>query len=91
PAVVRAGIGGDRHRSSGSLIQCHTQVPPTCAAQQCPHLSDVSQCGLSVLSISTHYQCHLLMPPFSAHQCRLSVLISAASSTHISEGEKLPV
>ncbi|CAI9585848.1 unnamed protein product [Staurois parvus] len=48
---------------------------PSSAAHQCP----------SLLHISTPS----LVPP---HQCCLSVLpVSAASSTHISEGEKLPV
>ncbi|CAI9531428.1 unnamed protein product, partial [Staurois parvus] len=34
------------------------------------------------------HQCHLLVPISVTHQCSLSVLITAASLAHISEGEK---
>ncbi|CAI9576612.1 unnamed protein product [Staurois parvus] len=37
---------------------------------------------------SAYHQCCLSVPPISAHQCSLSVLITAASLAHISEGEK---
>ncbi|CAI9547468.1 unnamed protein product [Staurois parvus] len=94
---------GDSPQCSAAS-QCHQSVPSSCASQ-CLSVpsSDASQCHLSVLSISTiisaAYQCHLISAayqcpsvlPISAHQCCLLVLISAASSTHISEGEKLPV
>ncbi|CAI9585862.1 unnamed protein product, partial [Staurois parvus] len=39
---------------------------------------------ISAVPISATYQCL----PISAHQCSLSVPISAASLAHISEGEK---
>ncbi|CAI9561236.1 unnamed protein product, partial [Staurois parvus] len=41
----------------------------------------------SVPPISATYQCHQCLL-ISAHQCHLSVSISAASLAHISEGEK---
>ncbi|CAI9542991.1 unnamed protein product [Staurois parvus] len=44
------------------------------------------------MPISASYQCSLCqcssVPPVSAHQCNVSVPISAASLVHISEGEK---
>ncbi|CAI9623646.1 unnamed protein product, partial [Staurois parvus] len=46
-----------------------------------------SQCCLSVPPISTAYQCHQCLL-ISAHQCHLSVPITAASLAHISEGKK---
>ncbi|CAI9581009.1 unnamed protein product [Staurois parvus] len=49
-----------------------------------PHISAHLSC-LSVPPISAACQCHLPVPP---HQCHLSVSITAASSAHISEGEK---
>ncbi|CAI9544149.1 unnamed protein product, partial [Staurois parvus] len=79
--------------------QCHPPVP-TSATHLCspavlpvstttvPPVSDASQCHLSVLAISAAYPRHFIS---AAYQCRLLVPISAASSTHISEGEKLPV
>ncbi|CAI9624938.1 unnamed protein product, partial [Staurois parvus] len=47
----------------------------------------------SVLPISAANQCHLSepcpsVPPISAHQCSISVPITAVSLVHISEGEK---
>ncbi|CAI9559689.1 unnamed protein product [Staurois parvus] len=77
---------------------------PSSAASQC-HLSVLiiithHQCRLSVPPISAAYPCHLinaayqccLSVPFSAtYQCPSVLPISVASSTHISEGEKLPV
>ncbi|CAI9559959.1 unnamed protein product, partial [Staurois parvus] len=70
----------------------HPPVQPSSAASQC-HQSSVPssvtyQCRLSVLHISAAYPCHLIS---TAYQCPLVLPISAASSTHISEGEKLPV
>ncbi|CAI9600230.1 unnamed protein product [Staurois parvus] len=79
--------------------QCPSSVPSS-DASQC-HLSVLSfsthhQCRLSVLPIhatslvlpiSAAYQCPSVLPISAAYQ----VPISAASSTHISEGEKLPV
>ncbi|CAI9597051.1 unnamed protein product, partial [Staurois parvus] len=65
-----------------------SSVSPISAAYQCcilvPPIRDTSL----VLSISAAYPCHLIS---AAYRCRLSVPISAASSTHISEGEKIPV
>ncbi|CAI9586536.1 unnamed protein product, partial [Staurois parvus] len=66
-----------QYPSSVSPIRDTSLVLPISAAYPC-HL------------ISTAYQCPLVLP-ISAHHCCLSVPISAASSTHISEGEKLPV
>ncbi|CAI9539805.1 unnamed protein product [Staurois parvus] len=65
------------------------------ATYQCPSelpFSVTYQCQ-SVPPISAANQCHLLVPcpsvlPISAHQCSLSVPITAASLAHISEGEK---
>ncbi|CAI9616763.1 unnamed protein product [Staurois parvus] len=82
-----------------AVYQYPSSVSPISAVYQCcilvPPIRDTSL----VLSISAAYPCHListayqcpLVLPISAHQCRLSVPISAASSTHISEGEKIPV
>ncbi|CAI9615526.1 unnamed protein product [Staurois parvus] len=71
---------------SSAANQCHPAVPPVIsAAYQC-RLSVLSASS-SVLPISATYQCPSVLP-ISAHQCHL---ISAASSTHISEGEKLAV
>ncbi|CAI9557370.1 unnamed protein product, partial [Staurois parvus] len=53
--------------------QCQS-VPPISAAYQC-HASAAHQCCLSVPSVM----------PVNAHQCHLSVSISAASLAHISE------
>ncbi|CAI9532022.1 unnamed protein product, partial [Staurois parvus] len=47
-----------------------------------------SQWCLSVPPISAPYQCHQCLL-ISAHQCCLSVPITAASLAHISEGEKI--
>ncbi|CAI9576180.1 unnamed protein product, partial [Staurois parvus] len=78
-------------------------VPPTSAHQCSPAVLPVSAqwlCQSSVPPISAAYPCHLIsaayrcclsVPISAAYQCRLLVPISAASSTHISEGEKLPV
>ncbi|CAI9585187.1 unnamed protein product [Staurois parvus] len=68
-----------------ATYQCCLSVPYMSAAFQCP----------SVMPVNAH-QCLLLVPPhqcpsvppISAHQCSLSVPISAASLSHISEGEK---
>ncbi|CAI9613751.1 unnamed protein product, partial [Staurois parvus] len=76
--------------SVSATYQCCPSVPIISVTYQChqsvPPIRDTSL----VLPISAAYQCPSV-PPISAHQCRLSVPISAASSTHISEGEKLPV
>ncbi|CAI9544539.1 unnamed protein product, partial [Staurois parvus] len=88
-------------RPSSAASQWHQSSVPSSDASQC-HLSVLSisthhQCRLSVppirdtslvLPISAAYPCHLIS---AASQYCLSVPISAASYTHISEGEKLPV
>ncbi|CAI9611751.1 unnamed protein product, partial [Staurois parvus] len=86
--------------------QCHLSVsitPPISTHHQCclsvPYINATYQCCLSVSPISAAYPCHLISAayqcpsvlPISALQHRLLVPISAASSMHISEGEKLPV
>ncbi|CAI9597806.1 unnamed protein product [Staurois parvus] len=55
-----------------SAYQC-TSMPHISAHLSCLSMSPISanQCHLSVLPISGTYQCH-------AHQCHLSVSISAA-------------
>ncbi|CAI9614150.1 unnamed protein product, partial [Staurois parvus] len=45
------------------------------------------QCSSVPVPISATCQCPSV-PPTSAHQCHLSVPITAASLAHISEGEK---
>ncbi|CAI9567405.1 unnamed protein product, partial [Staurois parvus] len=102
---VPSGCASQCHQSvpsgcaSQCRHQCHLSVPIISVTYQCcilvPPIRDTSL----VLPISAAYPCHListayqcpLVLPISAHQCRLSVPISAASSTHISEGEKIPV
>ncbi|CAI9538620.1 unnamed protein product, partial [Staurois parvus] len=58
----------------------------TYQCQSVPPISAIYECCLSV-PISDACQCPSV-PPISAHQCSLSVLILAASLTHINEGEK---
>ncbi|CAI9594937.1 unnamed protein product [Staurois parvus] len=74
---------------------------PHFSAYQCtsmPHINahlsglsvspiSASQCHLS-MPVSATYQCCKSVPPISVHQYSLSVPITAASLTHISEGEK---
>ncbi|CAI9535110.1 unnamed protein product [Staurois parvus] len=57
-----------------TACQCRLSVPHVSAAFQCP----------SVMPVNTH-QCLLI----NAHQCSLSVPITAASLAQISVGEKL--
>ncbi|CAI9601931.1 unnamed protein product, partial [Staurois parvus] len=65
------------------------------ATYQCPSVLPFSanyQCQ-SVPTISAANQCHLSVPylsvpPISAHQCSLSLPITAASLARLSEGEK---
>ncbi|CAI9595455.1 unnamed protein product [Staurois parvus] len=73
--------------ASSATSQC-LAMPPVSATYQCclsvPPIRDTSL----VPPISAAYPCHLIS---ATYQCCLLVPISAASSTHISEGEKLPV
>ncbi|CAI9590999.1 unnamed protein product, partial [Staurois parvus] len=67
------------------------QCSPSSATCQCssmPHISahlscSASQCHLSVLPISSAYQCQPV-PPISARQCCLSVPSNSASQCHLS-------
>ncbi|CAI9556694.1 unnamed protein product, partial [Staurois parvus] len=69
--------------AASAASQCPAVVPVR--AQQLRHQSvpssDASHCHLSVLSISTHHQCHLSVPPI----CDTSLVlpISAAYPCHL--------
>ncbi|CAI9591420.1 unnamed protein product, partial [Staurois parvus] len=95
PPVPSAASQCSQSVPSGCASQCRHQcrlsVPIISAAYQCcilvPPIRDTSL----VLPISAAYPCHLIS---TAYQCPLVLSvppISASSSTHISEGEKLPV
>ncbi|CAI9592251.1 unnamed protein product, partial [Staurois parvus] len=75
---------------SSATHQCRPSVPPSSAAHQCPAVQSVVTiiAAHRCLLISAAYLYHLIS---AAYQCPSVLPSSAASSMHISEGDKLPV
>ncbi|CAI9553856.1 unnamed protein product [Staurois parvus] len=69
--------------------QCSQSVPPIIVAYQCSSITGrLISASLPVSPIIAAYQCPSVLP---IHATSSVLPISVASSTHISEGEKLPV